>query len=106
MNQARERRVTSIGKILPKVLREIGSETHFTREVVDEAWGRVAGEEAARHSRPIGVRRGRVTVEVENSGWMYALGLKRAQLVEGLMELLGAARAKTLSLRIGERKDA
>ena len=64
------------------------------------------GEEAARHSWPHRLMGGRLLVEVENSGWMYTLNLKKPQLLEGLMELLGAARVKGLGFRIGEKKDA
>ncbi len=48
----------------------------------------------------------RLVVEVENSGWMYTLGMERTQLLEGLLELMGAGKVRELSFRIGERRDA
>ena len=92
--------------MLAGVLRNVRKGGKLSLEEMAEVWKRVAGAEAAGHSWPRRMSGGRLVVEVENSGWMYALGLKRAQLTEGLIELLGAGRAKTLSLRIGERKDA
>lgn len=75
-------------------------------EEMGQVWKRLTGEEAARHSWPKRLVGRRLVVEVENSGWMYALGMKKAQLLEGLIELLGAGRVKALVFRIGERKDA
>ena len=106
MKHPKSRAPTAISSVLTGVLRKVQKGGKLSLEEMMGVWERVAGREAAEHSWPRRMSGGRVVVEVENSGWMYALGLKRAQLVEGLMELLGAARAKTLSLRIGERKDA
>lgn len=77
-----------------------------SREEMADLWKRLVGEEAARHSWPRRLLGRRLVVEVENSGWMYALGMKKGHLVEGLIELLGASRVRGLVLRIGERKDA
>ena len=61
------------------------------------------GEEAAQHSWPRKLEQGTLTVEVENSGWMYVLGMKKRELLEGWIELIGAARVKGLSFRMGEK---
>ncbi len=73
---------------------------------MQEVWERLVGKEAAKHSWPRQLTRGRLLVEVENSGWMYNLSLKKNQLLQGLVELLGASRMKELSFRMGESKDA
>lgn len=106
MSRPKTRAPAEISSILSGVLRKVQKGGKLSLEEMAEVWRRVVGTEAAQHSWPRRMVGGRLVVEVENSGWMYALGLKRAQLVEGLMELLGAGRVKTLSLRIGERKDA
>lgn len=79
---------------------------HPSQEEIVGLWRRLVGEEAARHSWPRRLTQQRLIVEVENSGWMYTLGSRKAQLLEGLVELLGAGRVRQLSFRIGERKDA
>lgn len=106
MGRPKSRAPVEIASVLTGVLRKVQKGGKLSWEEMAEVWRRVAGTEAAGHSWPRRMAAGRLVVEVENSGWMYALGLKRAQLVEGLMELLGAGRVKTLALRIGERKDA
>lgn len=74
-------------------------------EEVASVWKRLAGEEAAQHSWPRKLTRGMLTIEVENSGWMHVLGMKKGELLEGWIELMGVARVKGLSFRIGERPD-
>jgi len=69
-----------------------------------EVWQRLVGEEGAQHSWPNRLMGRKLVVEVENSGWMYMLGLRKTELLEGLVELLGASRVRALVLRIGEKQ--
>lgn len=75
-------------------------------EEMAAVWKRLAGEEAAQHSWPRRLAQGHLTIEVENSAWMYVLGMKKIELLEGWMELMGAARVRALGFRMGEKKDA
>lgn len=68
-------------------------------------WGILVGAQAARHSWPVRLAEGGLVVEVENSGWLYELSLRKGELLEGLMELMSARRVRRLSLRLGERKE-
>lgn len=63
------------------------------------------GERAARHSWPKRLTSGRLLVEVENSGWMYTLTLRKAQLTQGLTDHFGAGLIQELTFRIGEREE-
>jgi len=90
--------------VLTGLLQHLKAEAKPTLEEMQGVWRRLAGEEAAQHSWPKSLRQRRLTVEVENSGWMYTLGLKKNQLLQGLIELMGAERVKQLSFRMGERK--
>ena len=92
--------------ILAGVLKRMEKGGRPSLEEVDSIWEQLVGKEGARHSWPKRLVGRRLVVEVENSGWMYALGMKKAQLLEGLIELLGAGCVKVLALRIGEQKDA
>ena len=79
--------------------------TRPSQEEIGGIWERLVGQEAAQHSWPRRLTGKRVVVEVENSGWMYTLNLKKQLLLRGLIEQLGAARVEELSFRIGEKKD-
>lgn len=103
---ARSRSAASLGELLPKVLKDLKANPRPSWEAIQEAWARVAGKEAARHSWPRSLLKGRLMVEVDSSGWIYTLNLKRSQILQGLIERFGAGRVKGLSLRIGERMNA
>lgn len=99
------KQVSRLGDLLQNVLGGLQKNPRFSREEIHQVWERVAGEKAAAHSWPRRLEKGRLIVEVENSGWIYALTLKKIQLLQGLVEFLGADRVKNLSFRIGEKKD-
>ncbi len=92
----------SLAQVLPGVLKKLESEKRPSLEAVQKAWRRLAGQKAARHSWPRSLVRGQLLIEVENSGWMYALNLEKERLLKGLVELLGEDRLKSLRFRIGE----
>ena len=106
MSRARKRPVSSLGSILPKVIQEMQKDPRPCLEEVQDIWRQVAGDEAAQHSWPRRLTGKRLVVEVENSGWMYTLNLKKQALLQGLVERLGADRVEELAFRIGEKKDA
>ena len=91
--------------LLSGLLRKMQSEGRPSLEDVTEIWKRLAGDKAAASSWPRRLNKQRLVVEVENSGWMHELRMRKLQLQEGLIELMGAGRVKELSFRIGEKKD-
>ena len=97
---------TALAELLPGALQNLGAKARPTREMVQEAWERLVSKEAARHSRPHRLSQGRLTVEVENSAWMYTLSLRKEPLLQGLIELLGASRVRQIRFRMGEIEDA
>ncbi len=103
---ARFSSITPVRDVLRGLIRGLKAEGRPSLELVAETWARLVGEEAAKASWPKRLTQGRLIVEVENSGWMYALNLKKDQLLEGLIELLGINRVESLSFRVGERTDA
>ena len=106
MRKAQTAPSAPISTILSGLLRKLQAEGRPSVEEVAQTWKRLAGDEAAEHSWPRRLNRQRLVVEVENSGWMHALRMRKAQLQEGLIELMGEGRVKELLFRIGERRDA
>ena len=105
MSKASKRPVASLGSLLPKVIQGMQKEARPSLEEVQDIWERLAGPEAAQHSWPRRLSGKRLTVAVENSGWMYTLNLKKQALLQGIIERLGADRVEELAFRIGEKKD-
>lgn len=106
MSRPHSSNVTPIESVLAGLVEKLQGGGRPSQEEIASVWRRLVGEEAAQHSWPRRLAQQRLIVEVENSGWMYALGTKKAQLLEGLVELMGAGRVRQLSFRIGEGKDA
>ena len=106
MKKTKPSTLTPVTDLLFRLLRKMQSEGRPSLEEVTEVWKRLAGEKAAAASQPRRLNRQRLVVEVENSGWMHELRMRKLQLQEGLIELLGAGRVKELSFRIGEKRDA
>ncbi|MBI3317655.1 MAG: DUF721 domain-containing protein [Candidatus Omnitrophica bacterium] len=104
--RSRKSQATPLADLLPGVLQSLRPDTRPSLERIEQVWRRIAGEKAASHSWPRSLQRGRLLVEVENSGWMYTLSPRRPQLLQGLIEWLGAGRVRDLSFRIGEPTDA
>ena len=101
---ARNRSVTPLSSIVPGLLEGMQTDSRPSLERMRKIWVRLVGEEAAMHSWPRQLAQGTLLVEVENSGWMYTLSLKKQMLIQGLIELLGAGRIKSLSFRIGDEQ--
>jgi len=95
--------MVTLGDVVSGVLQNLNRPQ---KDLISQVWTRLAGEKAARHTWPHSLTRKRLLVEVENSGWMYTLGMRKRELLQGLIELMGASRVNQLSFRIGERKDA
>ena len=106
MRKSKTNPTRSLVEILPRVFQDLRPDARPSYEAIGGTWERLVGKEAAAHSWPRRLTQGRLTVEVENSGWMYTLRLKKPQLLEGLVELMGINRIKTLGFRMGEKRDA
>ena len=106
MRRTRDRKPTPLGELVPNILGKLTGKHQPTAEEISAVWRRIAGRQAAQHSWPRRLVNRSLTVEVENSGWMYTLGLKKGELLQGLIEVMGGTLAKRLTLRMGERRDA
>ncbi|MBI3615095.1 MAG: DUF721 domain-containing protein [Candidatus Omnitrophica bacterium] len=106
MSKSKAHSTAPLVEILPQIFNGLRPDARPSQEAIQEIWERLVGKEAARHSWPRRLHKGRLLVEVENSGWMYNLRPKKMPLLEGLIELLGAGRIQALGFRMGEKKDA
>lgn len=56
--------------VLSAISREIGLETEMTQNRLEDSWGGIVGETVARHSRPVSVDDGVLTVAVTSQAWL------------------------------------
>jgi len=64
-----------------------------------EVWEQAVGPEVARRAYPAELRRGRLTVAVENASWMQQLSFLREQLRDTLNQALGQEVVKEIRMR-------
>ena len=92
---------TRVGKVLPRVLDDLGLGAARIAMRAQESWPSVVGAEAALHSSPEGLRGTTLEVRVDASVWGQQLQLRSAEIVGGLRELLGDEAPTELRFRVG-----
>jgi len=97
-----KRRAAPIGEILKSVFAGLESRNDLTKEDVEFFWKEWAGEDAFKHSKPTGLRKGVLTIRVDSSVWLQELVMKKRQLLKGLKTRLGKDRITEIHFKIGE----
>lgn len=90
-----------VGAVVDRVLGDLGLAAVERASRVAQRWEEAAGSEAARHSRPLALRRGVLEVEVDSSVWSQELQLRREEILERLRCALGDEAPSGLHLRVG-----
>ena len=96
-------RSQSIEAVLRKVLSALKKKKgKCGEEEIRKAWASVVGKKASQHTRPVALKRAQLIVNVDGSGWLYELTIKKKDIVKRLGEKLKTKRIKEIRLRIGE----
>jgi len=90
-----------IGDNLDAVLRRLGLPAADALQRLVDDWADLAGEPWASRSRPAGLHRGELVVEVADGTSASLLRYQCGQLLERLEEGLGARLVDTVRLRLG-----
>jgi predicted nucleic acid-binding Zn ribbon protein len=90
-----------LGKLVPRVLKDLGLGESARALRVAECWEEAVGAEIARHSRPNALRGGVLEVTVDSSVWCQQLQLQQPQLLRALRDALGDDAPHGLWLRVG-----
>lgn len=88
--------------LLKKVIKKIGPKGRFTEEEIARVWARAAGKKAAKHTRPVSLRKSVLLVNVDGSGWLYELTTKKREMLKKLAGGVAGKKIKEIRLRIGE----
>ena len=76
----------SIRDLLPKVLQH-ASKQHKAITQVQSQWPALVGRDLAKHSKPVAIRRGILTVQADQPAVNFALAMKKPKLLKKLSEL-------------------
>ena len=92
---------TRVGKLVPRVLDDLGLGAARIAMRAQQCWPALVGAEAAAHSSPEGLRGATLEVRVDASVWGQQLQLRSAEILRGLRELLGDEAPTGLRFRVG-----
>ncbi len=62
----------------------LGLDSKLTELKIFEVWGECVGETIAKFSKPVGIKRFKLLVSVENPVWRYELSQKKDEIIEKL----------------------
>jgi predicted nucleic acid-binding Zn ribbon protein len=79
----------AIGKLVPKVLHELGFDASARVVRVAERWEEAVGPEIASHCQPTALREDRLEVSVDSSAWCQQLQLQAPEILAALQRVLG-----------------
>lgn len=74
-----------VGDVLDTLTRDAGWEPQLARADISRTWEEVAGEETARHTRPVALDAGLLTVQADSTAWAKQLQLMRAHVLSEIM---------------------
>ena len=94
------RKPVLIKQVVKKVLKELNPDN---KESLRKFWEASAGPELNQHTKPTSLRKGRLTIEVENSSWLYEITVRhKSRLFKELQGYLGEKKLKELRFRLGK----
>ena len=94
----------SIDNIVKNVIKDLTGKGRLSQEEVHGAWEAAAGDRAARHTKPVSIKKSVLTINVDNSGWLYELTIKKKSLLKKFEGKLRGKDLKGIRFRIGEIK--
>ncbi len=90
-----------IGRLVPRVLKDLGFDETLRILRVAERWEEAVGPEIARHCQPVALRHGRLEASVDSSVWCQQLQLRSPEILASLRQVLGDDAPSELWLRVG-----
>lgn len=70
-------------------------------EEIRKIWKETVGDKAAKHSKPTSIRKGRMTILVDNSAWLYELNMGKERIID-FLNLKLEKKIEEIRFKIGE----
>lgn len=86
------------GAMLERLMKQRGWQKPAAEATVFGAWEKVVGEDIAKHSRPIKLEEGVLTVEAESTAWATQLRLLTGRLLKSIAAEVGHNVVKRLNI--------
>ena len=95
-------KISLISDILKTVFAELENKKSLSQEDIELFWKEMVGEDGFRHSRPLAIKKGVLTILVDNSGWMQEFSMRKRNILKGLKRRLGKDKISEIHFKIGE----
>ncbi|WP_417563179.1 DUF721 domain-containing protein [Microbacterium sp.] len=74
-----------VGDVLTALTHESGWDSNLARADLVRQWDEVAGDDTARHTRPVGLSDGMLTVQCDSTAWAKQLQFMRAHILTEIL---------------------
>lgn len=91
-----------ISEVIRSVFSRMEGDKTLPKEEVESWWLELAGEDAFKHSRPVGLKKKVFVVRVDSSSWLEELVMRKRRLLKGLKQRMGRDRISEIHFKIGE----
>ena len=98
------RKPVALEDLLKGAIKNLRAQNKLTQEEVAAIWQDAVGVRAASHTRPVSIKKTNLTINVDDSGWLYELTIKKKEILEKLEGKFKGKDLKNIRFRIGEIK--
>jgi len=93
-----------VDEVLRRVFRRRGISKKMKEMRVLGLWKEIVGKKIDRHTHPFSVKKGRLFVRVDNSGWLVQLTYLKDKIIAEFNKKEGGKPIKDIYFRLGEIK--
>ena len=95
--------VEKIDKVLKRTFENLGMERRLWEGKILGAWGKLVGEQIAKHTQPLGIKNKKLFVHVDNSNWIYQLQMNhKAEILDKLNQEAEEPFIKDIHFKLGK----
>ena len=93
---------TPVAELIRALVGRLDGEKTIGEEDIVQGWGLAVGQAAARHSKPVSLKKNTLRVVVDNPGWLQQLTLIKRSALKKLQSHFGKDKISDIRFRIGE----
>lgn len=102
LEKARALSATPVGKLMPRVLDELGLDRHRSDAEVLRVWNHLIDPDIIAHAQPTGLHKGTLFVTVDSSVWLSEIvRYRRREILQRLQHAFGRELIQKISFRAG-----
>ena len=102
LERVRERSIKSSGDVMPQILGNLRMEKRQSEAEILRVWRHLIDPSITEHAQPVGINKGTLFVNVDNSVWLDEIvRYRRKEILDRLQHSFGREMIQRISFRIG-----